>query len=105
MSETKWTPGPWSQHYDDNGFFYVHAERAPSPYVVATGNEGDVDRANARLIAAAPDLAEAAASVKAFTDLSMADDMFDDEQELGVLMTMRTIRAFRAALSKAQGDQ
>lgn len=56
MSEVKHTPGPWTSQYDDNGFFFVTAAGQPSPYVAATGGEGGVDAANARLIAAAPDL-------------------------------------------------
>lgn len=52
----KFTPAPWVSEYDDNGFFYVGADGMPSPYIVATGGEGAADEANAKLIAAAPDM-------------------------------------------------
>jgi hypothetical protein len=57
------TAGPWRYEYDDNGFYCVTAHAAPSPYIVATGGEGDTDKANARLIAAAPDLLAALKAV------------------------------------------
>jgi len=41
---------PWSAVYDDNGFFFVIADGAPSPYIVATGREGDTDKANSAYI-------------------------------------------------------
>lgn len=44
------TPRPWDTHYDDNGFFYIIADGAPSPYIAATGGEGETDKANAALI-------------------------------------------------------
>lgn len=52
----KFTPAPWASEYDDNGFFYVGADDMPSPYIAATGGEGAADEANAKLIAASPDL-------------------------------------------------
>jgi hypothetical protein len=54
--DSKHTPGPWKSEYDDNGFFFVTGTGAPSPYIAATGGEGDADHANAELIAAAPEL-------------------------------------------------
>lgn len=44
------TPTPWTASYDDNGFYVVDAPGRPSPYIVATGGEGDADKANAALI-------------------------------------------------------
>lgn len=48
------TPGPWNFSYDDNGFYFVTAEKMPSPYIVASGNEGDVDKANCIAISMVP---------------------------------------------------
>ena len=50
------TNGPWTAHYDDNGFYYIDAPKRPSPYIAATGSEGAENEDNAFLIAAAPDL-------------------------------------------------
>lgn len=42
----------WVSIYDDNGFFYIidKGDRYPSPYIAATGGEGDRDKANAEKI-------------------------------------------------------
>lgn len=55
---SKHTPGPWFSQYDDNGFYEIGSE-AVSRRVAFTYSEYDTDEANARLIAAAPDLLEA----------------------------------------------
>jgi hypothetical protein len=44
------TERPWRSFYDDNGFYYITADGAPSPYIAATGNEGDQAEADAELI-------------------------------------------------------
>lgn len=50
MTRPAHTALPWTEHYDDNGFYYVVGEDMPSPYIVATGGEGDTNKANAALI-------------------------------------------------------
>ena len=70
------TPGPWWSNYDDNGFYHLQAKVRPSPYIAATGGEGDLDEANAAFIAAArealprllDDLAAAEAALAAETE-------------------------------------
>ena len=99
MSEQKYTPGPWHHYIDDD-------PRAanPSLYIAATG-WGDVAKigggpfptrlANARLIAAAPELHEA------------LSDMIDRAHFDGVRWTIESsidgviVRA-REALAKAE---
>lgn len=58
------TPGPWFSQYDDNGFYEIGSETI-SIRLAFTYGEGDGDEANARLIAAAPDLLEALQAIMA----------------------------------------
>ena len=54
------TPGPWSQTWDDDGFYYINEIRASF-----SGSDLDKDAAaNAALIAAAPDLARELLSLR-----------------------------------------
>lgn len=73
----KFTPAPWVSEYDDNGFFYVGADGMPSPYIAATGGEGAADEANAKLIAAAPDMYNAIKNYIAAVDAGEIVDQFD----------------------------
>jgi len=86
----KFTPGPWTPQYDDNGFYLVDATQAPSPYIVATGGEGEADKANAYLIAAAPDLHDALERIIRYHSASISSDC---------------TRAADRALAKAMGEQ
>ncbi len=63
MSENKHTPGPWHVCGNDNGpgERYLHIGAKSSMMVLASMNEVHTDTvANARLMAAAPDLLRAA---------------------------------------------
>lgn len=87
---TAFTPGPWRCDYDDNGFYYIFsAEEFMSPYIAATGGEGHLNEANARLIAAAPDMYEA---LKMLADVLNAGERPDVNQ----------YKIARAALAKVQ---
>ena len=52
---SKHSLGPWFSQYDDNGFYKIGSE-AVGLNIAFTFGEYDTDEANARLIAAAPDL-------------------------------------------------
>ena len=53
MSERSWTPGPWEVREVDGLFAIAH----PSGWVLES-NDVEQDRADARLIAAAPEMFE-----------------------------------------------
>jgi hypothetical protein len=56
--ETKHTPGPWHADWDDNGQWYIEPLGVTGTKL--RGDSGDcVEAANARLIAAAPELLKA----------------------------------------------
>ncbi len=59
MAGTKHTPGSWK--YQENADAYTHIVRGPTGQFIAScpqGTDGE-DEANARLLAAAPDMLEA----------------------------------------------
>lgn len=102
---SKHTPGPWEREpggYDGLPTIVSTAvdeqecicnlyQRGSSPY-----EQDDVTDANARLIAAAPDLLD----VLQWWDEQMGDDKCDD---MGVLLRNMTMKV-HAAISKATGE-
>lgn len=68
MNEFKGTPGPWVVGGNEGNKLSVNAD----PYFVALVDEGDSQEANARLIAAAPELLEALQIICFFEDISSA---------------------------------
>ena len=96
MSEPKWTPGPWALHRPNGARLHVIG---PDSYAIALiYNQG---ANNARLIAAAPELAQAALLACLMFERknhsnAEADWMGDDEHEAWT--------ALRNALAKARGE-
>jgi hypothetical protein len=98
MTEPKWTPGPWRVGENvGNGIpicapFYplAHVEGSViHRYCTAAAEE---EKANARLIAAAPELYEVLA------------DFVKTYDEPGTINIVAFIPALRAALAKARGE-
>ena len=109
MSEPKWTPGPWSvdvlMHSDPNGDDYPSAVEVGSDSGLHIcghdlGYNDDVDIAiiaNAHLIAAAPDMAEALKAAIAISDRNVGDGGRTDECQ-------QVYDQCAAALAKARGE-
>lgn len=102
-NETKHTPGPWivSEHKAHNGCFQIKSfskfEHRAFLVTETPSWDGVEDKANARLIAAAPDLYEAVQGLM----LWLMDDAIEAEKN------GRKIGAYesaRAALAKARGE-
>lgn len=96
--ENEWTPGPWS--VADNGFWVVRGMLSDEKLIakVAFGDVGYArERANARLIAAAPELFEALAEAKAALHQHYVD--WDGEPEDAVPLQLARDKA-GAALAK-----
>jgi len=99
------TPGPWHcgnrdnwwRIYDENGV-YIAAAKDPSPAPNHKADGFDIEEANARLIAAAPDLLEALKWLvyECNTNFIFADDV--DGPEYAALEAART------AIAKAKGQ-
>lgn len=103
--KTTHTPGPWQQRtlivQDQNGEVIAHCTRwehgTPMPYVA---------EANARLIAAAPDLLAALKDVE-FTAmrLGLTRGDADDQQWADALLAhFDALKVARAAIAKAEGS-
>jgi len=92
------TPGPWSAHEYDDGGWYIYAGGGwfieGDALVAETPGHTGTHEANAYLIAAAPELLEAAQAL--LIDLKAHDDAGLD-CSAGV--------ALRAAIAKATGGQ
>lgn len=62
---TQYTPGPWHPviHHMDDKMYPIVADADPSSAICYVGTKGYPNKANARLVAAAPELLEAATEV------------------------------------------
>jgi hypothetical protein len=109
MSAAKHTKGPWSQVPQTNGSTLIAHEfetgKQMNPnlrlvcFTMARGNSLPENEANARLIAAAPDLLEAL-QVQALSDLLPSDEFMRTQgKEPGPGLVM-----MRAAIAKATGS-
>lgn len=97
---SKHTPGPWciKDHRNVSEGFTIAAPRANDPFYDGIAHLVDVE-ADARLIAAAPDLLEA---LRELTD--DVADRFDLDSPSTNPGIKSTVAAARAALAKATGD-
>lgn len=91
MSQFQFTPGPWGYSVAPCGYVYVITQAANDYIRVETTNE-----ANARLIAAAPELLAA---------LQMADEWIREAKNAGCpLPSEVTLWQTRSAIAKATGE-
>lgn len=125
MSKTErpWTPGPWVvdvpvYHQHATGsirHFDVHSVAPPNPFnlpaqhshicMVRSWGDFKGQRADARLIAAAPDLFEALAELVAQMDNGLLDCAEHlDAQMPEEATAARAVETARAALAKALGE-
>lgn len=94
----KHTPGPWFSAYDDNGFYEIGSESV-SLRLAFTYGEGETDEANARLIAAAPDLLDVVKEANAELE------RLNDPRGFVSMRQMRIMEKARAAIAKATGEK
>jgi len=101
MNSNKWTPGPWKKQFEfDYEPIYLVSEGnliatvAPDNLQEATEEFGEVNLANARLIAAAPELYEALQGILEIGKRDMSNPKYD-----GYFNTAKE------ALAKARGEQ
>lgn len=104
MSAQHHTPGPWLWEKDHDTGGYVVWTRQPHTGELATVNPDDINgkwpaKANAHLIAAAPDLLEACQNMRGLYDTPVErrrrseDPLYDD-----------AVSQLRAAIAKATGE-
>lgn len=94
-NEAKFTPGPWTPEYGHNGYprGVIQSEGVRSLF--AHDRSREEREANARLIAAAPSLLEAAQELIGFLGAGPDGDSEDEKLERRLLLGLR------AAISKA----
>ena len=94
MTETKFTPGPWSVSIDDDGEYAITKNGSFITYAVPTelGFDDGTTESNAALISAAPTLYEA-----------LSDLIFLCAQTPDVCGTQE-VKVARASLAKARGE-
>jgi len=96
------TPGPWrywlDEQYPATGRFYIFHKDLPLASVAHGGSypDQDISEANARLIAAAPELAET---------LRLAADVLDGNCDCQVCGPCMLAKRARAVLAKLEGDE
>lgn len=92
------TPGPWHLGLSQSGRRFVYSSRGEQPLMPNVKlNKTGVTRemeANARLIAAAPEMLEA---------LKSAENFVDDHSEESYAAGQTLLARIRAAISKAEG--
>lgn len=106
MAEAKHTPGPWEAC--DVGDYSDYDGRCrvilgDDLRIVVVLGDHDESAANARLIAAAPDLLEALGELLP-QNLGAPPDALQDHMTVPVDMTIGEIRRALAAIAKAKGD-
>lgn len=112
LTTDKHTPGPWWVERRVGDALQVNARHRGegSSYCVASINhwEGDADKANARLIAAAPDMKGVLDDLEDAIDKQLYDERMREELEIplereySVNLTERQIQAITRALNKAE---
>ena len=86
----KHTPGPWNRIKGDRNVYSASGTVCKTPAIIGGGSAAANWEANARLIAAAPDLLEA------------LSEIINDGGKF--VMTHETHRKARAAIAKARGE-
>ena len=102
MSETQWTPGPWAVKWETNVF---GGERLVAGTGGHTSNISDVEpenRANANLIAAAPELY--AALERAKQCVATHDHAFEESVTEFEALLKCWLEDANAALARARGE-
>ena len=114
MAETPWTKGPWRvgpRHKD--GSYAIHAGTASVVHMMPFSSGHTKAEANARLIAAAPDLYEALDTFFAMMDSTDISDSGKERRIFHIGCTMLTMEKpmadvlarMKAALARARGDE
>ena len=101
MTNAKHTPGPWkvTEGYQCK---IIDADGIDRVCTVNGGNNGNIQAANARLIAAAPDGYNAA--ILAIESASPVNAKETDSWESGIIIDAAAYNALRAFIAKAEGN-
>ena len=98
MSDTKHTPGPWKANFVISGAAYIFGGDRNFARVFNEWQDEANREANARLIAAAPELLEALESIAEFWNR-------DQNEKAMIGACWHAIETAEAAIAKAKGEQ
>lgn len=106
MSAAQNTPGPWMVEPIDGGLTYqvTTSEETGFKVICETGWGDDVDAANARLIAAAPDLLKALGVIIRHVNAIEMAAVLAAHYPAGFANMQDAVTAALSALAKARGD-
>ena len=114
MNDTKFTPGPWacqeSEHCGDTVFYIAQSEGAPyTPHysdVAQTchGERVDVQRANAHMLAAAPDFYAELYDLLPILEHNILKHQPDSIDNNHYYSIENRLKRIQYALSKARGE-
>jgi len=96
---TDYTPGPWRVATKGPGLLGIYADASASDLIAGIAS-ADNQEANARLMAAAPDLL--AALEVALNDFDTWGEVWQSDDDDGV--NFPAVNAIRAAIAKARGE-
>jgi hypothetical protein len=97
--DTKHTKGPWQIIPYPDGHSFIREGVAPERFVANVSTSNDEGKANARLIAAAPDMLEALTKARAFIEAEL------DARGPDVAgVALASLNAVDAAIAKATGE-
>lgn len=104
MADAIFTPGPWSLESEDNGYAEVLLKHADTEAIQISGgdwtvavalDDGPPGKANAHLIAAAPEL---------YSNLDMLTTILENISLPGFSNQPEMVKAMRVCLAKARGE-
>ena len=96
------TPGPWAVSQDALWFAEGPSVRTPARHIARMWGDTPEDQANARLIAAAPELLEA---LRAIVEGPNNSHLADDQLAHVLRVNLHTIAIARAAIVKATKEE
>lgn len=103
--KNKHTPGPWKWDFDPQAHMHVLTPGVLRTYLTCgTIHGGSVDRKNALLIAAAPDLLEALEEAVFLLDKHVAGNAFSDDISPLVRQTLKHLNRSKEIIKKARGE-
>lgn len=102
MTDTKFTPGPWAW---DGDILTAGKSRRHLLYMEEAPGLRNEAAANAHLISAAPELYEASAPFDELaTQRAVHSPEWRDSDTITVVVSIRALRAIKAARAKARGE-
>lgn len=98
------TPGPWNKYSDNRGIGALQIDGDNSSQLVSLvyGRDKDEQNANAKLIAAAPELFDALIAISSNDHLDLGDMIYDVRENEGEGWDGPSVKAWSDAVAKVR---